>query len=456
VAGLAERVYPWVPAWAQDALVTAYGVKLLLIRRGLTYWRMRAHYRDSLRWTRDELERHQLVRLRDFLRSVRAESPYYRDLLSERDVDVRSVDELGRLPVLTKDTLRTEGHRIRTIRRGVEVHTGGTTGTPLAVLFRRGDIEERMAALDAWRETHGVGSWSRRATFSGRIVVPLDLKPGEAVARTNLVLRQRLYSTFHLSPPHLDTYVADLERFRPTFVDGFPSAVASVAAHVRATTGHLQWRPRVVFTTSENLYDAQRRLIHDAFRCEARTQYASAEGAPFVTECTHGRLHYDLRTGVIEQGDGSILVTSFTTLGTPLVRYRIGDQMDMSPGTCTCGNQNPVIQSIVGREQEYIVSPTRGVVAVGLIDIFKRIPPVVRQAQVVQEREGELTLRLVRDGERFSAEHEATLRSALSERVGGEMAVRLEYADWIAPEANGKTPYIKRNPAIDVRTGPSR
>lgn len=438
----AERLYARSPAWLQTLLVSGYGLKLLSLRRGRRYWEWTRFLQESSGWSRGQLEAYQLSRLQDVLARARQGSEFYRERL--RGIDLKSLADLEQVAPTGKETFRIELPRIRTVTQGVVVHTGGTTGKPLEVLFTRADIQERMATLDAWRARHGAGRWCRRATFSGRIIV----SPGSnstGVARTNLAMRQRLYSSFHLHQQRLDEYVDDLREFQPEMIDGFPSAIAMVSAHIVASGRAGEVRPWCVFSTSENLYEHQRKLIRRAFGCEARNQYASAEGAPFVYECPKGALHYDLRTGVIEPSDGGILVTSFTTTGTPLIRYQIGDHMDLTPGACDCGDQSPVIQAILGREQDYIVSPERGMVGVGLIDIFKKIPPVVKQAQVDQVGVNEILVRIVPDPEAFEERYLDVLREGLRERVGASMEIRFAVLDRIEPDPGGKIRYVKRS-----------
>lgn len=58
----------------------------------------------------------------------------------------------------------------------------------------------------------------------------------------------------------------------------------------------------------------------------------------------------ELSTGVFEhfQDSNEILVTSFTTHGTPLIRYRIGDSMLFSDISkkCLCKNESPTVKEI--------------------------------------------------------------------------------------------------------------
>ena len=245
-------------------------------------------------------------------------------------------------------------------KRGTVVRTGGTTGTPLRVVVTSPDFQERQARLAVFRERHGASLRMRRATFSGRVIVGSDGRPTR-FWRHNWALNQRLYSSFHLRPEYLDRYIEDLEAFDPEWIDGFPSSIYAVAQHALDRGHVLSCRPVVAFSTSETLYDWQREAVREAFGCPMRNQYASAEGAPFVVECREGRLHADLRTGVFEHtADGDLLVTSFTTSGTPLVRYAIGDRIELVEGTCACGDRNPLVAGIYGREQDSILSPERG------------------------------------------------------------------------------------------------
>ncbi|MCY1690886.1 hypothetical protein OVA29_09590 [Exiguobacterium sp. SL14] len=82
-------------------------------------------------------------------------------------------------------------------------------------------------------------------------------------------------------------------------------------------------------------------MIEDVFHGPVFDQYASSEGAPIVSECRFGQKHLHHEMGIIELDvDGEILVTSFDTHGTPLIRYRVGDRMTLSQRTCSCGHRD--------------------------------------------------------------------------------------------------------------------
>lgn len=59
------------------------------------------------------------------------------------------------------------------LHHAIEGHTGGTTGKSLIVYFTKEDFQKRMAYLDNFREMHGAKNRMRRATFSGKNIMPL-------------------------------------------------------------------------------------------------------------------------------------------------------------------------------------------------------------------------------------------------------------------------------------------
>src|SRR5690606_19593805 len=129
--------------------------------------------------------------------------------------------------------------------------------------------------------------------------------------------------------------------------------------------------------TAETLLERDVNAIRKFFSCNVRDQYASSEGAPFITQCSEGNLHYEMLTGIIEvvddnlqpSNEGEILVTSFTTKGTPLIRYRIGDRIKLASNDliCPCGQHTPIVEKIHGRPNDYILSPDHGQVNLGNI-----------------------------------------------------------------------------------------
>src|SRR5262249_29906183 len=88
-----------------------------------------------------------LARLRQGLERVSARVPFYRDKLTGSNItasDIRSIQDLRRLPFTTKDDLRTNypfGMLAVPLKEVIRIHaSSGTTGKPTVVAYPRNDV----------------------------------------------------------------------------------------------------------------------------------------------------------------------------------------------------------------------------------------------------------------------------------------------------------------------------
>ena len=97
---------------------------------------------------RDELETLQLFRLKRLVRRVYERVPFYKEKMDSMGVkpeDIRSLEDLARLPFTTKDDLRDNypyGLFAVPLPEVVRIHSSsGTTGKPTVVGYTRRDLE---------------------------------------------------------------------------------------------------------------------------------------------------------------------------------------------------------------------------------------------------------------------------------------------------------------------------
>jgi len=299
-----------------------------------------------------------------------------------------------------------------------------------------------MATLDHFKSRVGFEHRKmKRATFNGKHIIP----PGQKKPifwRYNAACKQMIYSSFHLTEKNIGYYVESLNRFKPDAIDGFFTSMCDVASYIERHKIALTFRPVAIFPTSETLTKEGRAQLERVFGCKVYDQYASSEGAPFVTECENQVLHVELATGVFEhiaEDDTEVLVTSFTTHGTPLIRYRIGDRMKFAEHTCcSCGLQGPVVEEIQGRRLDFLYTPDGAKINAGNVaNLLKNLPNVVIRAQFRQSKMDEVLVLLEVD-EGFGPEHEATLREEFVHKFGADLKVTVEIVKEIPREKSGK------------------
>jgi phenylacetate-CoA ligase len=374
-------------------------------------------------------------------------STLYRDIAISK---INSIEDLKMLPIVDKEMLRQNIEEVYTIsaKHGIVSFTGGTTGKSLKVIYTKDDFQRRMAYLDAFKYRLGIDTFkSKKATFSGR---ELTVNPKSKVFwRYNFIYKQRLYSTFDLTDANMDLYVKDLNKFKPVVINGFVSALYELAVFIDRNKCELKFKPKAIFTTSETLLTFHRELIERVFNSKIYNQYASAEGAPFITECKKGNLHYNLDTGVIEtkgEDDNQMIITSFTTHGTPLIRYNIGDLITFKTGNCSCGSSHPLVEKIEGRKVDFLFSKTKGKISLShLADVIKGNPNSVKKMQFIQDGIDDFKVNIVVDTRLYTKAHEDVILKEMKYRFGEEAIIKVNIVDDIPREKSGKFSIIKNN-----------
>jgi phenylacetate-CoA ligase len=155
--------------------------------------------------------------------------------------------------------------------------------------------------------------------------------------------------------------VAQLNRFKPTIVVGYPTAAAMLAEEYQR--GALLARPREVWTGGETLTPSAREFVSRTFGCAVTNSYGASEFLPIGWECGHGRMHANTDWVLLEPVDSTGRPTpagrmSHTTLIThlgntvqPIIRYDVGDQLRVHAHRCPCGSPFPVIE-VQGRRDD--------------------------------------------------------------------------------------------------------
>jgi phenylacetate-CoA ligase len=208
-------------------------------------------------------------------------------------------------------------------------------------------------------------------------------------------------------------------------------------------------RLKAVFTSSESLLAHQRETIESAFSAPVRDHYASAEHVVSMTSCAENRLHVDMEFGIVEveateeTADwvrGPIIVTGLGRPVAPMIRYRIGDIGIRSKHSCPCSRPGETFLDIDGRIEDYVLTNEGRLV--GRLDHAFKGRFDVAEAQILQEKHGALTIKVVPSSS-YNSGSEASLRRGMRKLVGSSMHIDIELVDQIGREPNGKFRAVK-------------
>lgn len=450
-----NKLYKKSPVFFQNTFVSLFNILAYKKRYGGKYSQYLKLFKKNKNLTLKELQECQDLKFISLLEYAKKESPFYKELYAEIP-NIFTTKNIKILPIVSKEQLRKNINSIYTIPKaqGIISKTGGTTGKSLEVIFTHQNMQERFAMLDNFRSQFGYRLGKRTAWFSGKnLLTPKDLKRNQ-FWKTDYWHKVRYYSTFHIKGDYLKYYIDDLIKYKPQYFVGFPSTMYEIAKYGRENKLDFpEGVIKAIFPTAETVTPSTRNLIESFFKTSIYDQYASSEGAPFILECKNKNLHLEMQSGVFEVLDdndqpakeGRLVVTSFTTHGTPLIRYDIEDRIELSDEVCDCGNNNPLVKQILGRIDDYIFSKETGKINLGNIsNTLKDVKGIIK-FQVIQEKLENLTIKVVIDGDIFSQKDEKQFLMNWRDRVGNLMKLDLEFVEDIPVENSGKFRMVKNN-----------
>lgn len=422
---------------------------------------LRRQLEKSQWWSPEQLRALQWQRLQSLLREAER-VPYYRERFAREGIrlnELRGLEDLSRLPLLTKADIRAHSDALRhpEARELARFNTGGSSGEPLVFYIGKERVSHDVAAK--WRATRwwDVDIGDRELVVWGS---PIELGRQDHVkALRDKLLRTALLPAFEMSETKLDGFVAEIRRQRPAMLFGYPSALSLIARHAQAHGQRLDdLGVKVVFVTSERLYEEQRRDIELGFGAPVANGYGGRDAGFIAHQCPSGGMHLTAEDILVETVDaegqpvpegqaGEVVVTHLATRDYPFIRYRTGDVAVLDSARCACGRGLPLLKEIQGRTTDFVVTADGTVMhGLALIYIIRDLPGV-RKFKIVQHSLSETEVQLVLDPG-FDRAALPGIVQGFKRRLGESVEVRIEELAEIPAEASGKFRYVisKVNP----------
>jgi phenylacetate-CoA ligase len=446
-----QGLYDRFPSPARTLVTSARGWLLSNIRYSRRTFAYLAELREHERWSRDAITAFQLSRLQQAVTHAWATVPYYKD---DPFVAVRNFDELKRLPVLDRETVRSNHEQFLSsgvpAYRRIRAGTTGTTGGNLKVAYTEELTSANWAILLRQWAWAGVQPLHPRITLFGAKIVPAQ-QAYPPYWTTNLPERQTLMSIFHLSHQTAPDYLEFLRTKNGFVLEGFPSVLAILADFIlqRGTATPMH----TVFTSGEPLYPWIREKIETAFQAKVFDSYGMTEYCGAIQQCAHGQMHLIPEFGFLEILDehnepvapgeeGYFVWTGFLNRAMPLVRYRIGDRGRwQTHGSCACGLNFPRVIPTITRESDILHCADGRIFSPRALNQLLKGATSLRACQFVQERPEHVIVRAVSSNGK-GPEEMMLIRTQLEKLLGPSMRVTAEIAAQPVVLAGGKTPLI--------------
>ena len=433
-SALPETAWPAIPA-LEGASVLAFQFQL-----GLSQW-----YRPG------QLRALQFRQLDALLHHAYATVPYYRRCWDGiyRPGEALTPGRFARLPVIVRGELQAGFQAFRSAEfpaqhgTAVETRTSGSTGQPVRIL--KTGLTDLVWQAVLLREHH----WFERDLLGKMATIRQGVTEGEADGwgpATDSAFRTGRLVTLPIRAD-VESQLQWLERQQPYYLLTYPSnveALARISLEKRIRISSL----REARTFGELLNPGTRELCREAWGVPVVDAYSSVEAGYIALQCPrHEHYHVQSESVLVEILDdkgqacvpgemGRIVVTPLHNFAMPLVRYDMGDYAEMGP-PCACGRGLPVLQRVVGRARNMLVTADgkRYWPALGTRSIAEIAP--VLQYQLVQKQFDLVEARLVTAAVLTPAQEDG-LRQLLRSRLPPGLHVKLVYCADIPRSASGK------------------
>jgi phenylacetate-CoA ligase len=367
--------------------------------------------------------------------------------------DILSISDLKKLPVLNKETIKTEGVEFFTSQsikhnQRINMSSSGSTGEPL--FYTRSKEAQSIGAYAS-----NLRGWQWMGYNLGDRYMKLSQNPRKSVLkRIQDGISNNLYlSTNPLVPENFDYILSQIETFKPKIIRCYPDPLLLIARHKKKYRHKFNFTPLALTTTGNTLFLETRKEIEDAFGTKIFDAY-SCEGNSTVFECpSHTCYHTAEEYGIsevidengneINKGVGRLISTDLWNLSHPFVRYDTQDYVEVDDTPCICGRKLFKIIRILGRDNDVLETPSgRKFIVHNFTGFFqtdrKELNRSIDQFQVIK-RVNELVIKLVVNGN-YRPEMELFITKFWENEM--QINVRVEVVKTIPLGINGKRKFI--------------
>lgn len=346
-------------------------------------------------WGLEKLEQHQITTLKKLLHYAYMNSKFYKDSFDKNAIDpndINALSDLKKIPLLTKEELLENVEKIQIKNYPEKLfysETSGSTGKPL-VFYRNKDWD----------------AWHRASVFRGYSWY--DVKPWERNGYLwgyNFALKRRLktmaldflqnrFRLFSYKNAELDVFIEKLKN--AVFLCGYSSMIYEIAKKINKNEKKNRFCLKMVLGTSEKIFDKYQDEVQLALGRKIISEYGAAETGIIAFECPQGNMHINMETAIVEEVDREIVVTNLCSMSFPIIRYKLGDYIELdNTTTCSCGMKHPIIKEVTGRVGKLIYGSKDNYPSLTLYYVFKNLAMehnIVMNYQVIQEQKGLLSV----------------------------------------------------------------
>lgn len=351
-----------------------------------------------VRASRQDLDAIQLQGLKWTVSHAYHNSPFYRHRLDAAGVgpdDIKSLDDLRRLPFVTAQDLQNEYPfplRAVPFERIVRIHaSSGTTGKRKVLSYTQKDIDDWATMFARCYEIAGL-------TREDRVQIAVGYGLWTAGVGFQLGCERFGALTIPVGPANTEIHCQMLVDMQSTVFCATASMALLIAEEVerRGLRDKLALK-KFIFGAERHSHRMRRRIqeitgVEHLYDIPGLTElYGPGTGL----ECwVHEGIHFWADYFILEIIDpetlepvapgeiGEMVVTSLRKEAAPLIRYRTRDLTRILPDPCPCGNPLPRHDHILGRSDDMFIYRAVNIYPGQIEHVLSQIPELGSEYQV--------------------------------------------------------------------------
>jgi phenylacetate-CoA ligase len=356
--------------------------------------------------SRDRIKEIQLQRLKKIIASA-LKTQFYSKRLPTVGIkspdDVKSLDDLRRIPFTMKDDLRQsypKGLLAVDTSEVVRIHTSsGTTGIPTVIYLSANDLNAatdlvaRSITCTGADKTDVLQNMMSYGMFTGGLCMHYGAE------RVGMMV-------IPAASGNTKRQVQLMKDFRTTVLHVTPSYLLHINSKLPEFGISLKdLALRKAFIGAEPHSENTRKKLEELFKIDAYNSYGLSEmnGPGIAFECQYKKdLHFwedsyiveiiNPKTGeLVKDGEqGEVVLTNLIRNAMPLMRYRTRDLAYLHTEPCECGRTHRRMSRIMGRSDDMLIINGVNVFPSQIEEVIMRVPEVGTNYQILVEKQGAL------------------------------------------------------------------
>ena len=332
--------------------------------------------------------------LMDLIAYAKENVPFYNRLYADIDItQIKSWKDLNILPIITANDIINHSNELKCIsKRPYRVtSSSGTLGKPKIIYRNREDTEKSVEVLEEMLKMAGV-------TEDDTVLIgqPFDMAHFGYLVLGGCQKLNALSIPVGISMTN-EKYISIIMNYKPTVICSSMSRLLTIINLLKERAIVGVPFVKTIILAGEPLNNSGIEKIKEYFHTTPYNFYGSEETDGLASDCQmHNGLHFfdelfhmellkieGVKPKIEGNKIGEIVLTSLYQKGVPLIRYRLGDIVEVEKEKCACGSIRPLIHVYGRAKDSFTIFDGITIMAYQIEDVLKNYFKSIINYQIV-------------------------------------------------------------------------